>query len=216
MRWLHSTLLLSALVLTSCRGQVSEETPVVPIRNMYDMPRYDPQEESGFFQDGRTMRPQVEGTLAREMEPNAMFATGRTDDDAAWILEIPTPIVDRNGGATEFLERGHDRYDIYCAPCHSLVGDGNGLVAQRAESLGAAALKPPTFHEDRLRHIPDGQLYALITNGIRAMPAYRHSVPQDDRWAIVSYVRALQIAFAEGRTAMNTHPQPHSQSGVSQ
>ncbi|MEZ4256707.1 MAG: cytochrome c [Polyangiales bacterium] len=78
------------------------------------------------------------------------------------------------------------------------------MVSERAVSVGAAALKAADLHDSRLKHIPDGQLYATITNGVRNMPAYRHSVPIDDRWAIVSYVRALQLASDGGATAMNT------------
>lgn len=200
-------LILIAAVLAGpalgCRGQVSEEPPVVPIRNMYDQPRYDPQEESHFFQDGRTMRPQVEGTIAREMEPNETFANGRTEDDSSWLLEVPSQIVERGGGMEKFVERGQNRYNIYCAPCHGIAGDAQGLVANRADELGFSALRPPSFHEDRIQHMPDGQLFATITNGIRNMPSYRHNIRQDDRWAIVTYVRALQITAASQTTAMN-------------
>ncbi len=192
--------------LGGCRGQVSEEEPVVPLRNMYDQPRYDAQEDSNFFRDGRTMRPPVEGAIAREMEPNGSFASGRTEDDSSWLLEVPAEIIERNGGMADVVARGHERYDIYCAPCHSLGGDGEGLVAQRAETLGFASIKPPTFHDARLRSIPDGQLYATITHGICNMPAYNQSIPQDDRWAIVTYVRALQISQASNRTALNQEP----------
>lgn len=197
------TTLATLSILAGCRGQVSEDPPIVPIRNMYDQPRYDPQQESNFFQDGRTMRPPVEGAIAREMEPNEAFATGRTEDDSAWLLEVPTQIVERNGGGEAFVARGQNRFDIYCAPCHGIAGDAEGLVALRADELGFGALKPPTFHDDRIRHMPDGQLYATITHGIRNMPAYQHNIPQDDRWAIVTYVRALQIVGASRRTALN-------------
>lgn len=197
----------TALVLTGlalgCRGQVSEEPPIVPLRNMYDQARYDAQEDSNFFRDGRTMRPLVEGVVAREMEVDETFHSGRTDDDSSWLLEVPSEIVERNGGMADLVARGHERYDIYCAPCHSLAGDGEGLVSQRAESLGYVAIKPPTFHDQRIRSMPDGQLYATITNGIRNMPAYSQSIPLDDRWAIVTYVRALQISQASSRTAAN-------------
>lgn len=195
--------LVGLSALAGCRGQVSEEPPIVPIRNMYDQPRYDPQEGSDFFQDGRTMRPPVEGAIAREMEPDSTIATGRSEDDSAWLLEVPAQVVQRGGGMEAVVERGQDRYEIYCAPCHGIAGDAEGLVANRAVERGFAALKPPSFHDDRIRHMPDGQLYATITNGIRNMPSYRHNVPQDDRWAIVTYVRALQISQASRSTAMN-------------
>ncbi|MBX3248795.1 MAG: cytochrome c [Myxococcales bacterium] len=186
-----------------CRGQVSEEPPIVPIRNMYDQPRYDPQERSEFFEDGRTMRPLVEGAVAREMEVDPTLSSGRTEDGSAWLLEIPGPVIERKGGMEALLARGHERHDIFCAPCHGLAGDGQGLVSTRVQQLGFSALAAPTLHDDRIRHMPDGQLYATITNGIRNMPAYAHSIPQDDRWAIVAYVRALQISQASRQTAMN-------------
>ena len=102
------------------------------------------------------------------------------------------------------LSRGKNRYDIYCAPCHSVSGDGKGMVSRRAAALGASGLVAPTFHDDRLRHIPDGQLFATITNGVRNMPAYAHNLPVDDRWAIVEYVRALQLSQAPAAAPENT------------
>jgi mono/diheme cytochrome c family protein len=160
---------------------------------MYNQPRYDVQEKSNFFADGRTMRPEVPGTMSVEQEVDPEIATGRSLDGQSWIARVPQTVIDRNGGNEAFVTRGQNRYGIYCTPCHSLAGDGMGMVARRAEELGAAALKPPTFHSNRLRHIPDGQLFSTITNGVRNMPAYRHNIPVDDRWAIVLYVRALQL-----------------------
>ena len=189
-----SLAMLMVTVLAGCRGQVSEEPPVVPIRNMYNQPRYDAQSRSGFFQDGRTMRPLVEGTVAREMELDVEVVTGRMADDSGWVLEIPTSVVRDLGSRPELAARGEERFAIACAPCHGLSGHGDGLVAQRAAEIGAAALVPPTFHSDRVRHMPDGQFFSTITNGIRKMPSYRHNVSLSDRWAIVAYVRALQIS----------------------
>jgi hypothetical protein len=212
--------------MTGCRGQPSEDPPVVPIRNMYNQPRYNPQQRSDFFEDRRTMRPAVPGTVSREMDPDLRLATGREPDNSAWVLDVPAEVVTRLGdkyaskwyasrseGESEehfearvFLSRGQERYGVYCAPCHGISGHGNGIVANRASSLGAAALMPPSFHEDRLRHVPDGQVFATITNGIRNMPAYKHAIPTDDRWAIVAYVRALQLSQEGQKAAMNTAP----------
>ena len=189
--------LAAPCLLAGCRGQTSTEPQIVPIRNMYDQPRYDSQERSDFFQDGRSMRPPVEGTLAQEMEVDIEIATGRSADNSAWVLEVPTVVVERNGSLETVVRRGQERYDIYCAPCHGTSGDGHGMVRERIDAkpeLGAGGLVPPTFHTDTLRQMPDGQLYATITNGIRNMPAYSHNVPLDDRWAIVTYVRALQLS----------------------
>src|SRR5690606_10182604 len=113
----------------------------------------------------------------------------------------PESVVTEAGGMESLLARGEDRYGIYCVPCHGGLGDGNGLVP---EVSGAAAIRPPTFHDDRMRQMPDGQLYATIANGIRNMPAYAAQIPVADRWAIVGYVRALQLTAPNEQTAMRT------------
>ncbi|AKF06454.1 c-type cytochrome [Sandaracinus amylolyticus] len=187
------------LALGACRGQTSSEPPIVPLRGMHEMPRYDAQEASRYFEDGRTMRPPVEGTIAREMVIDPAVAEG-VDDAGGYVMTIPEDVVRGAGGLDALLERGHSRYDIYCSPCHAYTGDGRGMVTQRAESIGAT-FAAANLHDDRLRHAPDGQIYATITNGIRTMPAYRAQVPVADRWAIVAYVRALQLSQSDARTA---------------
>jgi mono/diheme cytochrome c family protein len=201
-------------LLGGCIGQTSEDPPIVPIRNMYNQPRYDDQSKSVFFEDGRTMRPPVAGAVAREMDPELSNHTGRLADDSAWVAEIPADIIEAGGGMKAFAERGQQRFDIYCAPCHGTAADGEGAVAHRISELakgadpGAAVLLAPTLHTDALRQAPDGQIYATVTNGVRNMPAYRQSIPQNDRWAIVAYVRALQLSQASVRTAMNQESKP--------
>lgn len=180
--------------LAGCRGQTSRETPIFGIRNMYDQPRYDVQEESAFFNDGRTMRPLVEGVVARDQEVDHQIAYGRLEDESGYVLEIPEQVVTRNGGMEALVARGKDRYGIFCAPCHDSTGSGEGLVKRRAVASGAAAFVPPTFHQDRIRRMPDGQLFATISNGKSNMPPYAAQIRVDDRWAIVAYVRALQLA----------------------
>lgn len=206
-RFALALVLTSLTVLGACRGQQTADAPIVPIRNMYDQPRYDAQQASRFFADGRTMRPPVAGTVAREMEADITVATGRTEDDSAWIPEVPESVVARLGGMESTLHRGHERFGIYCAPCHGDSGNGKGMISLRAEQLQgmgqSGAFTATDLHDERLRHIPDGQLYATISNGIRNMPAYRQSIPLEDRWAIAAYVRALQLSRAS-RTAMNT------------
>jgi len=206
MRALLSPLVLVTLTSVGCIGGESAEPPIVGIRNMYDQPRYDAQERQPFFPDQRSMRPQVEGTVSREMDITLAWATGRTASDDAWLIGVPSQIIDRNGGSGALLSRGQDRYEIFCAPCHSISGDGKGMVSRRATVLGASGLIAPSFHDDRLRHIPDGQLFATITNGVRNMPSYAHNLPVDDRWAIVHYVRALQLSQAPAAAAENTEP----------
>ena len=181
--------------LTGCRGQTTKETPVTFIRNMYDQPKYEIQGYSDFFADHRTMRVPVEGVVSREAEIDPRIAKGRTEDDAGWVLTIPQEVTDRAGGMSALLERGRGRYTIFCVPCHDATGSGNGMVAKRAAVIpGASALAPTNLHLERLRHIPDGQLYGTITNGIRNMPPYGPQTTVSDRWAIVAYVRALQLS----------------------
>ncbi len=190
-------ILLAAVALgaiAGCRGQTARETPIVGIRNMYDQPKYDIQEESGFFPDHRTMRPLVEGVVSREQELDPRIAQGRLEDQTGYVLEIPKEVITKLGGPEAMLSRGRARYSIYCMPCHDGTGSGNGLVKKRAVASGATAFVPPTFHQDRLRHAPDGQIFATITNGKSNMPPYGMQIPINDRWAIVSYVRALQVA----------------------
>jgi hypothetical protein len=188
---------LSASTL-SCRGQTSKETPIFGIRNMYDQPKYELQEESEFFADHRTMRPLVEGVVSMEEATDPRIAQGRLEDQSGYVLTIPTEVVNDphwgGGGIEKMAVRGKARYGIYCAPCHDGTGNGNGLVKKRAIASGATAFVPPTFHQDRIRHMPDGQLFATISNGKGNMPPYAMQIPVNDRWAIVSYVRALQIA----------------------
>lgn len=187
------TLLLTALsvaVLAACRGQTSPDPPVVPIRNMYDQPKYEMQSMGEFFADERAMRPQVEGTFSREEEIDPRVAHGLNEQGDGYLMTIPQEAIDHFNGMDATLARGKERYGIYCTPCHGLDGAGLGIVARRG------MVPPPTYHQDRIRHMPDGQLYATIENGVRNMPAYGPQVPTFDRWAIVAYVRALEIAQA--------------------
>ena len=194
------TALVFATLVAGCIGAARSEPPVVGIRNMYNQPRYDTQERQPFFADQRSMRPEIEGTISRESEKFIHWATGRDAKDENWLMETPAGIAKRNGGPEAFIARGKDRYEVYCVPCHSYSGDGKGMVSRRAAALGASGLVAPTFHDDRLRHIPDGQLYATIKNGLRNMPSYAHNIPVDDRWAIVQYVRALQLSQMPEKT----------------
>jgi mono/diheme cytochrome c family protein len=177
-----------------CRGSTSKESPIVGIRNMYDQPKYDIQEESEFFSDHRTMRPLVEGVISMEEEVDPRIAQGRLEDQTGYVLVIPDEVVSNIGGMDKLVARGKARFGIYCVPCHDNTGSGNGLAKRRAVAGGATAFAPPTFHQDRIRHMPDGQLFATITNGKNNMPPYAMQIPVYDRWAIVSYVRALQIS----------------------
>lgn len=187
-------------VLGGCRGLESEDAPVVPIRNMYNQSRLNPQAESEFFADKRTMRAPIDGTVAREMPATLDEQTGRTADNGAWLEFIPAELFDNRSpeDRAAFLAQGNKQFDIYCAPCHGISGDGNGLIAKRAKELGASSIAPPIkFSDAKVRKMPDGQLFATISNGVRNMPAYKHAIPNQDRWAIVAYMRALQLGQGE-------------------
>jgi hypothetical protein len=182
---------LAALALgaAGCRGEVSEDPPITLIRNMHKQPKYKEQSASSYFADGRTMRPALEGTLSQESySADDEVATGRTADDLDYVREVPKKVFESFGGVDATLSRGKERFGVYCAPCHGLVGDGNGVVAQRGLN-GVASL-----HQDRIRTGADGQLYATIANGVRRMPGYAAQIPVNDRWAVVAYVRALELS----------------------
>ena len=128
------------------------------------------------------MRPAVPGTVPATTTPDdPILATGKDGDQ--WVTTLPASLnLDR-----ALLERGQERYEIFCTPCHDAAGTGKGTVAQRAGTW-----QPPTLHDDRLRSLALGQLYDVVANGIRTMPAYAPQVPIEDRWAIAVYVRTLQ------------------------
>jgi mono/diheme cytochrome c family protein len=196
-------LALSAIVMASiagCRGQTSSSPPILPLRNMFDQDRYDPQAEikpaddgSKLFADGRTMRPPVAHTVPRERVIDPEIGQGRLADDSGYVMQIPAQVIEQAGGMEKLATRGHERYDIYCTPCHDGTGHGKGMVIERGKFNPA----PPTFHQQRIQQMPDGQLYATISNGVRMMPAYAPQITVQDRWAIVSYVRALQLSQGE-------------------
>jgi hypothetical protein len=145
-------------------------------QDMADQPKDRPLWPSDFFTDGRSARPLVENTVPRGSLVLDELTVPK-DSNA-----FPLPL---NG---ELLERGENRYKIFCSPCHGLQGDGNGMVAMRGMK------HPPTYHQDRLRQVPNGYMYDVITNGFGAMLSYSAQVPPHDRWAIVAYVRALQLS----------------------
>ena len=150
--------------------------------DMQDQPKYKPQRASEFFADGRDGRPEVEGTIARgELHEDAAFYNGK--DAAGKDIDTFPIAVDKT-----VIERGRQRYDIYCAPCHGRLGNGMGMVVQRGFK------QPPSYHIDRLRNAPVGHLYDVVTNGYGAMLNYAQQIQARDRWAIVAYIRALQYS----------------------
>jgi hypothetical protein len=150
-------------------------------QDMHDQPRYEPLEASEFYADGRSARAPVEGTVARgRLQDDPAFATGRRDG----VLVDALPVALTRG----LVARGRERYDIFCAPCHDRVGTGEGMIVQRGYR------QPPSLHVDRLLQAPDGHFFDVMTNGFGAMSDYAAQVPPADRWAIVAYVRALQLS----------------------
>jgi hypothetical protein len=145
-------------------------------QDMADQPKNRPLSPSDFFHDGRSERPLLENTVARGSLANDDLLIGK--DSNAFPLPVDAAL----------LERGRERYGIYCTPCHGLQGDGNGMVAMRGMK------HPPSYHIDRLRESPNGYFYDVITNGFGQMYGYAAQVPPRDRWAIVAYVRALQLS----------------------
>lgn len=174
----------------ACRGETSAQTPVLPERNMYQQQRYNPQARSNFFPDRRSMRKPVEHTVPQEMNVDPEISDGELADGSGYVLSIPSQVVAQLGGMEAAAHRGEDRYNIYCRPCHDGVGSGQGTVVKKGMA------PPPSLHDERIRHMPDGQLFASISRGVRNMPAYNYSIPTNDRWAIVSYVRALELSQA--------------------
>jgi len=150
-------------------------------QDMHNQPKYKPLRASDFFTNGSSARPLVEGTIARgTLQTDQPFFTGK--NGALFVNELPFPVT------MEVLNRGQERFGIYCTPCHDNTGSGNGLVVQRGYP------KPPSFHIDRLRNIEAGYFFDVMTNGFGRMPDYRAQVTPRDRWNIVAYIRALQLS----------------------
>lgn len=184
-----------ALGLMACRGQTSTDPPITPLRNMHFQQRYNAQARSHFFGDGRTMRRPVEGTVAHgSLIEDDRVSIGREPDNSGYVLRIPESVVESFHGADAMVHRGQERFNIYCTPCHGRIGDGQGLVYLRTRVSGYLYPQPANLLQENFRHIPDGQLYATISNGKTNMPGYSAQIPVNDRWAIVAYVRALQLS----------------------
>jgi mono/diheme cytochrome c family protein len=159
-----------SLIASACRQDMHNQAKMKPYR------------QSRFFADGQGSRLPVEGTVARgQLRENETYFTGMTPD-GEMLAEIPVPVT------RQVLQRGQQRFDIYCAPCHGRLGDGQGMVVQRG-------YKPPvSFHDPRLVASPAGYFYDVITNGFSVMPSYATQITPEDRWAIVAYLRALQLS----------------------
>src|SRR5437868_6060819 len=167
--FLAALLVLLALI-TACRI------------DMHVQPRQNPLSRSDFYSDQRSARPPVEGTVARgQLHEDAYFYTGKIGNNPGDFMPFPV--------TKAVLDRGRERFNIFCAPCHSRLGDGNGFVASRGFPR-----RPPSYHIERLRKAPLGYFYDVMTEGFGIMPDYASQISPPDRWDIVAYVRALQLS----------------------
>jgi mono/diheme cytochrome c family protein len=196
-----SILVLAALAFTSCRQDMHDQPKYRPLR---------PVDQIGSINDGRSARPLVEGTVARgELRDDVEFYTGKvagfgqtatatpnasasqtaaqsasgvTPGLQGFVAEFPMPITAAD------LDRGQERFNIYCSVCHGPLGDGGGMIPKRGFR------KPPSYHDERLRNAPVGYFFDVITNGFGNMPDYAAQVEPSDRWRIIAYIRALQLS----------------------
>ncbi len=179
-RTLFLLLAPSLLLLAGCQA-----SPKMSWQIMAAQPRYEVYEENTFFPDGLSMRPQVPNTVARGyVNDNQLLTTGKTGSgqDAKDADTFPFPVTQAD------IERGRERYNIYCVPCHDPVGTGNGVVVQRGYA------QPPSLHDQRLRDVAVGHFYDVMTNGWGRMPRYATQISVRDRWNIAAYIRALQLS----------------------
>jgi Cytochrome C oxidase, cbb3-type, subunit III len=166
---LRASILLPLLALGGCR------------LDMQDQPKFKPLAENAFYADLRSARDPIAGTVARgQLHEDSYFYTGKIGNNPGDYMPFPV--------STEVMARGQERFNIYCSPCHSRVGDGNGMIVQRGYR------RPPSYHIDRLRKAPLGYFFDVMTNGFGAMPDYASQISPRDRWTIVAYIRALQLS----------------------
>ncbi len=170
MNRLHcAALALMSIWLAACRD------------DMHDQPKFEPLEQSAFFPDQRASRNPPAHTVARgQLNEDALLFTGKVGKDFSPVF--PYPVTAR------ILQRGQERFNIYCAECHDRTGDGGGIVVQRGYR------RPASFHIARLKEAPPGYFFDVITSGFGAMPKYALQVGVEDRWAIAAYIRVLQLS----------------------
>lgn len=150
---------------------------------MHNQPKFRALRATTLFADGSSARPLVEGTVARgTLQEDEAFFTGKTGGQT--VKELPFPITEQD------LNRGQERYNIYCAPCHDSTGSGRGMIVRRGYR------QPPSFHDPRLKAADAGYFFDVMTNGFGAMPDYKVQVEPRDRWRIVAYIRALQVSHS--------------------
>lgn len=182
-RYFKIATILGLVLLAACRGQRSEKPPLFHWNLNMDMQnRVEAQEENRFFTDNRAMRQPVPGTISRGGLRHDKALYQGINEDSSFVSKNPLKLTKK------LLQRGQDRFNVFCTPCHGIAGDGQGIIM----TGGYGYVPAPSFHQERLRNVKDGYIYSVIAHGIRNMPSYAHQIPVKDRWAIVSYVRALQ------------------------
>ena len=195
--------LTSVVGLTGCaRGCTSSRPPIHLNPSMDDQPKVLPQTASRFFYDGASMRQPVPGTVPiGGLKEDTAFFTGK-GADGQFVAASPVTVDEA------VLERGRQRYGIYCQPCHDPRGDGKGILFQRGN------VPTPTFHQERIQKHADGFIFEIITNGLAMMPSYRWAIPPADRWAIIAHVRDLQRKRLASGTATPAAPSPPPPAGA--
>ena len=180
-------------VIAWARAVNSSQPRIHLIQDMDNQPKFRAQHANALFADGRAMRPPITGTVARgRLNEDDHYYRGISNGQ--WAATFPPQVA----LTMDLLQRGRERFNIYCQPCHGLAGYGDGMVNRRAMVLmnlgvnGTTWVQPKSVHEQQIREQPVGQYFNTITNGVRNMPAYGPQIPVADRWAIVAYLRALQ------------------------
>lgn len=178
---LSLTALAMTLLLVGCEGNTSRVPPIEVFPDMDRQGKGKPQSSSTIFADHRASRMPVPGTVARGyLKEDDVYYTGVNAN--MYVGKNPEPIT------PELLHRGQMKFNTYCSPCHDRTGSGQGTVALKAGPLW----QPTNLHQDRVKAMNDGEIFTIITQGRRTMPSYRYQILEKDRWAIISYVRALQ------------------------
>ena len=187
---LRFTLLGVIVLFAGCRGTITDREPIHISPNMDHQEKFQAQEENVMFADGRAMRPLVAGTVARGfLRDDVRFYDGR-DENGELITDLPVPVT------RELLERGQDRYEIYCTVCHGSAGDGKGIIMVGNDGAGYGYVPAPDYHSERLKELPNGHYFQIISYGTPTgtMPGYAQQITVADRWAITAYIRALQLS----------------------
>jgi len=174
------------VLIANKRATFSRQPRIHVVPDMDNQPRFKAQQVNSLFADRRAMRPQVPGTIARgQLNLDTHLVEGKVNGE--WATGFPMEVTEA------LMKRGRREFEIYCAPCHGLAGEGNGMIAIRADQLQEGTWVPPTsLVSDTVRERPVGHIYNTITNGIRNMPSYGKQIDIEDRWALVAYVLALQ------------------------